>query len=33
VDFVRLEPAEGYLAVFAPPDALPRVESITPCKP
>lgn len=33
VDFVRLEPAEGYLAVFAPPDALPRVEFITPCKP
>ncbi len=32
VDFVRLEPAEGYLAVFVPPDVLPRVESITPCK-
>ena len=32
VDFVRLEPAEGYLAVFAPPDTPPRVESITPCK-
>ncbi len=32
VDFVQLEPAEGYLAVFIPPDTLPRVESITPCK-
>ncbi len=31
VDFVRLEPAEGYLAVFVPPDTLPRPESIIPC--
>jgi SAM-dependent methyltransferase len=32
VDFLPLDPAEGYLAVFAPPDALPRPESIIPCK-
>ena len=32
VDFLRLDPAEGYLAVFAPPDALPRPEAIIPCK-
>ncbi len=32
VDFVSLAPAEGYLAVFMPPDTLPRVEGITPCK-
>jgi ubiquinone/menaquinone biosynthesis C-methylase UbiE len=33
VDFLRLDPADGYLAVYAPPDALPSPESITPCKP
>jgi ubiquinone/menaquinone biosynthesis C-methylase UbiE len=32
VDFLLLTPAEGYLAVFAPPYELPPVESITPCK-
>jgi SAM-dependent methyltransferase len=32
VDFLRLDPADGYLAVYAPPDALPPPESITPCK-
>jgi ubiquinone/menaquinone biosynthesis C-methylase UbiE len=32
-DFVSLTPAEGYLAVFAPPDTLPRPESIIPCRP
>ena len=33
VDFLRLDPAEGYLAVFAPPDALPRPETNIPCRP
>lgn len=32
VDFFLLAPADGYLAVFEPPAALPPVESITPCK-
>jgi predicted methyltransferase len=32
VDFLLLTPADGYLAVFVPPDALPAVESIKPCK-
>ena len=32
VDFVRLEPAEGYLAVFVPANVPPRVDSIIPCK-
>ena len=33
VDFHSLAPAEGYLAVFAPPDELPRTEDIRPCMP
>ncbi len=32
VDFLPLTPAEGYLAIFVPPDTQPRVETITPCK-
>jgi len=32
VDFTTLAPADGYLAVFVPPAALPPVESIKPCK-
>ena len=32
VDFTLLTPADGYLAVFVPPDALPAVESIKACK-
>jgi ubiquinone/menaquinone biosynthesis C-methylase UbiE len=31
VDFLLLAPAEGYLAIFVPPDRLPRVETMTPC--
>ncbi len=31
VDFLPLAPAEGYLAVFVPPDDLPRVEAIRAC--
>ncbi len=31
VDFLWLTPADGYLAVFVPPDTLPRVEAIRPC--
>jgi ubiquinone/menaquinone biosynthesis C-methylase UbiE len=31
VDFIQLAPAEGYLAIFAPPDTLPPVETIRPC--
>jgi SAM-dependent methyltransferase len=31
VDFTSLAPADGYLAVFVPPDALPAVEAIKPC--
>ena len=33
VDFLWLAPADGYLAVFAPPEALPRPEAIRPCRP
>jgi SAM-dependent methyltransferase len=33
IDFMSLAPADGYLAVFVPPDALPRVEAIRPCTP
>ena len=32
VDFLTLAPADGYLAVFTPPDTLPRPQSIVPCK-
>ncbi len=32
VDFAPLAPAEGYLAIFVPPDELPRPEAIKPCK-
>ncbi len=32
VDFISLEPAEGYLAIFVPPPELPPVPSIKPCK-
>jgi SAM-dependent methyltransferase len=32
VDFLWLVPADGYLAVFVPPDALPPVEAITTCR-
>jgi SAM-dependent methyltransferase len=32
VSFMLLAPADGYLAVFAPPDTLPPVESIRPCR-
>jgi ubiquinone/menaquinone biosynthesis C-methylase UbiE len=32
VDFLLLAPADGYLAVFAPPEALPRPEEIRPCR-
>jgi hypothetical protein len=31
VDFVLLTPADGYLAIFVLPDALPPVEAIRPC--
>jgi SAM-dependent methyltransferase len=31
VGFVGLEPADGYLAVFVPPDELPHVDAIRPC--
>ncbi|HEV8584896.1 MAG TPA: methyltransferase [Methylomirabilota bacterium] len=33
VDFLWLAPADGYLAVFAPPETLPRVGGIRPCRP
>jgi SAM-dependent methyltransferase len=33
LDLVLLAPADGYLAVFAPPEALPPVESIRACRP
>jgi len=33
VGFGPLAPADGYLAIFAPPDALPPVESIRACAP
>ena len=32
VDFLQLAPAEGYLAIFVPPDDLPPLESIKPCR-
>jgi ubiquinone/menaquinone biosynthesis C-methylase UbiE len=32
VDFIRLAPADGYLAVFVPPDALPAIATIKPCR-
>jgi SAM-dependent methyltransferase len=32
VDFIRLTPADGYLAVFVPPDALPSIATIKPCR-
>ena len=32
VEFASLTPADGYLAIFAPPDKLPRPEPITPCQ-
>jgi SAM-dependent methyltransferase len=32
LDFTILAPADGYLAVFVPPAALPPVASIKPCK-
>jgi len=32
VDFLLLTPADGYLAVFTPPPALPPVASILPCR-
>jgi ubiquinone/menaquinone biosynthesis C-methylase UbiE len=31
VDFISLAPADGYLAVFVPPEELPAVEAIRPC--
>ena len=33
IDFVPLTPAEGYLAVFAPPATRPAIESIKACTP
>ncbi len=33
LDFTTLTPADGYLAVFAPPARLAPVETIRPCKP
>jgi SAM-dependent methyltransferase len=33
VDFVPLAPADGYLAIFAPPDTLPAPAAIRPCRP
>jgi ubiquinone/menaquinone biosynthesis C-methylase UbiE len=32
VDFTSLAPADGYLAVFEPPDTLPAPEAIRPCR-
>ena len=32
VDFLSLTPADGYLAVFARPEVLPRPEAINPCR-
>ncbi len=32
IDFVSLQPAEGYLAIFVPPSKLPPVSTIRPCK-
>jgi ubiquinone/menaquinone biosynthesis C-methylase UbiE len=33
LDVLPLAPADGYLAVFARPEALPRPETIQPCRP
>ena len=32
IDFIPLAPADGYLAIFVPPEHLPAVEAITPCQ-
>jgi hypothetical protein len=32
VEFLSLAPADGYLAVFARPEVLPRPEAIQPCR-
>ena len=32
IDFLSLAPADGYLAVFARPEVLPRPEAIQPCR-
>ncbi len=32
IDFLSLVPADGYLAVFARPEVLPRPEAIQPCR-
>jgi len=32
IDFLSLVPADGYLAVFARPEVLPRPEAIRPCR-
>jgi len=32
VDFLLLAPADGYLAIFIPPDTPPAIDSIRPCK-
>jgi SAM-dependent methyltransferase len=32
MDFLLLVPADGYVAIFIPPDALPAIDSIRPCK-
>ncbi len=32
VDFLWLAPADGYLAIFAPPEVLPRPKAIRPCR-
>jgi hypothetical protein len=31
IDFVSLEPADGYLAIFSSPPELPPVSAIRPC--
>jgi ubiquinone/menaquinone biosynthesis C-methylase UbiE len=33
VDFLVLTPADGYLAVFEPPEAPPALDAIRPCRP
>jgi SAM-dependent methyltransferase len=32
VDFTWLAPADGYLAVFVPPETLPPIETLRPCR-
>jgi ubiquinone/menaquinone biosynthesis C-methylase UbiE len=32
IDFTSLAPADGYLAVFAPPEAMPAAAAIRPCR-